>query len=108
MANLNRNGWQCFTSHRQRGHLETAPPFAVPYEGREARFSHRSHRESNPRSSCGSPLHYLCAMPAPQTEITNFHFDTFFLQFVINLQLIIKIGFSVDSYISFSYKIVFL
>ena len=25
------------TSHRQRGHLETAPPFTVPCEGREAR-----------------------------------------------------------------------
>ena len=22
-------GWLCFTSHRQRGHLETAPPFTV-------------------------------------------------------------------------------
>ena len=26
----------CLTSHRQRGHLETAPPFTVPCEGREA------------------------------------------------------------------------
>ena len=30
-------GWLCFTSLRQRGHLETAPPFTVPCEGREAR-----------------------------------------------------------------------
>ena len=30
-------GWLCLTSHRQRGHLETAPPFTVPREGREAR-----------------------------------------------------------------------
>ena len=30
-------GWLCLTSHRQRGHLETAPPFTVPCEGREAR-----------------------------------------------------------------------
>ena len=30
-------GWLSFTSHRQRGHLETAPPFPVPCEGREAR-----------------------------------------------------------------------
>ena len=30
-------GWLCFTSHRQRGHLETAPPFTVPCEGREVR-----------------------------------------------------------------------
>ena len=27
----------CFTSRQQRGHLETAPPFSVPCEGREAR-----------------------------------------------------------------------
>ena len=31
-------GWMCFTSHRQRGHLETVPPFTVPCEGREPRF----------------------------------------------------------------------
>ena len=29
--------WLCFASHRQRGRLETAPPFTVPCEGREAR-----------------------------------------------------------------------
>ena len=29
-------GWLCLTPHRQRGHLETAPPFTVPCEGREA------------------------------------------------------------------------
>ena len=23
-------GWLCFTSHRQQGHLETAPPFTIP------------------------------------------------------------------------------
>ena len=27
----------CLTSHRQRGHSETAPPFTVPCEGREPR-----------------------------------------------------------------------
>ena len=27
----------CFTSLQQRGHFETAPPFTVPCEGREAR-----------------------------------------------------------------------
>ena len=26
----------CFTSHRQRGHSEMAPPITVPCEGREA------------------------------------------------------------------------
>ena len=50
--------WLCFSSHRQRGHLETAPPFTVPCEGHEAWFSHRPHRESNPGALLGSPLHY--------------------------------------------------
>ena len=36
-----------FKSHRHRGHLETAPPFAVSCEGREAWFLHRSHRETS-------------------------------------------------------------
>ena len=31
-------GWLCFTSHQQRGHLEMAPLFTVPCEGREAQF----------------------------------------------------------------------
>ena len=34
---ISKYGWLCLTSHRQRGHLETAPPFTVPCEGREAR-----------------------------------------------------------------------
>ena len=55
-------GWLCFMSHRQQGHFETAAPFTVPCEGCEARFIHRSHRESNPGPSHGSPLHYHCAM----------------------------------------------
>ena len=57
-------GWLCFMSLRQRGHLETAPPFTVPCEGHEARFLHRSHRESNPGLSRDSPLHYRCTTPA--------------------------------------------
>ena len=32
--------WLCLTSHRERGHLEKAPPFTVPCEGHEARFLH--------------------------------------------------------------------
>ena len=32
------DGWLCITSHRQRGHLETVPPFTVPCEGSEAPF----------------------------------------------------------------------
>ena len=43
-------GWLCFTSHRQRGHLETAPQFTVPCEGREARFLHRSQGKIEPRA----------------------------------------------------------
>ena len=61
-------GWLCFTSHRQRGHLETPSPFTVPCEGSETRFLHLSHQESNPGSSRGSPLHYRCATPAPHTK----------------------------------------
>ena len=61
-------GWLCFKSHRQRGHLETAPPFTVPCEGREARLIHRTHRESNPGLSRGSPLHFRCATPAPTVD----------------------------------------
>ena len=59
-------GWLCFiASHRQRGHLETAPPFTVSCDERVAPFLHRSHRELNPGLSPGSPLHNRCAMPAP-------------------------------------------
>ena len=43
-------GWLCLASHRQLGHLETAPSFTVPCEGHEARFLHRPHQESNPGS----------------------------------------------------------
>ena len=32
-------GWLCFTSHRQQCHLETAPPFTVPWEECESRFN---------------------------------------------------------------------
>ena len=58
-------GWLCFTSHRQRGHLEMAPPFTVPCKGHGAQFLHRSHQELNPGPSRGSPLHYLCTTQAP-------------------------------------------
>ena len=59
-------GWLVvFTSHRQRGYLETAPPFIVTCERREARFLHRPLRKLNPGPSRGSPLHYRCATPAP-------------------------------------------
>ena len=42
-------GWLCLTSHGQQGHLETALPYTVPCEGREAQFLHCPHRESKPR-----------------------------------------------------------
>ena len=58
------DGWLWLTSHRQRGHLETAPTFTVPCKGCEARFLHRSHQESNARLSRGSSLYYCCATPA--------------------------------------------
>ena len=60
--------WLCLTSHRQLGHYETAPSFNNPCEGREAWFLHRPHRESNPGSLRGSPLHNRCATPAPRKE----------------------------------------
>ena len=58
-------GLLCLASHRQRGHLEMAPPFTVPCEGCEARSLHHSHQESNSGQSLGSSLHYRCATPAP-------------------------------------------
>ena len=68
-------GWLCLTSHRQRGHLETAPPFTVPCEGREARKIHRSDQELNPGPSHGSPLRYRCATQAPHISILYFYRD---------------------------------
>ena len=58
-------------SHRQRGHLETAPPFTVPCKGREARLIHHTHQESNSGLSRGSPLHYRCTTPAPLSLCTE-------------------------------------
>ena len=50
-------GWLCLTSHRQGGHLETAPPFTVPCEGHEALLYTVSTGNRNPGSLCDSPLH---------------------------------------------------
>ena len=36
-----RNVCLCFTSHRQRGHLQMAPPFTVHCKGCEARSMKR-------------------------------------------------------------------
>ena len=57
-------GW---LAHRQQGHLETALPFSVPCEGREALFLHCSHRESNP-GRCVA-VHYTTAAP-PQLHLS--------------------------------------
>ena len=62
-------GQLVLTSHRQQGHLKTAPPFTVPYEGCAARFLHHRHRELNPGSLRGSPLHYRCTMLAPPSTV---------------------------------------
>ena len=71
ILSIEADRWLCLTSHRQRGHLETAPPFAVPCEGREARVLHSLHRESNTGSLRGSPLHNRCVTPAPPNRETT-------------------------------------
>ena len=43
-------GWLCFTSYRERGHLETAPPFTVPCKGCEAWFFTPFLPEIEPRT----------------------------------------------------------
>ena len=50
-----------FMFHRQPGHLETAPPFTVPCEGCEARFSHHSNGNQTP-CPC-EVVHYTNAAP---------------------------------------------
>ena len=64
---------------QQRGHLETAPPFTVPCEGREARFLHRSQRESNPGPSRGSLLRYRCTTQATLFETKSVLHYTIYL-----------------------------
>ena len=46
-------GWLCLTSHRQRGHLETAPPFTVPCEGCEAPMYSKSKIKYIEQSTAG-------------------------------------------------------
>ena len=70
-----KKGWLCVASHPQRGNLETAPPFTLPCEGLEARFLHRSHRESNSGPSRGSPLHNRCATPAPFKKVVCIYIE---------------------------------
>ena len=51
--------WLCFTSHRQLGHLEMAPPFTVPWEGCEARFLPTRNQNLGHRVA----VHYTTAAP---------------------------------------------
>ena len=86
-------GWLCFTSHRQRGHLETAPPFTVSCQGREARFIHRSNRESNRGPSHDIPLHYCCATQAPHV-IWNINLGIWIIILhCLNFQHVLKFTF---------------
>ena len=59
----------CLTSLQHQGHVEMAPPFTVPCEGREARQIHGSHRESNPGPSRARPLSYRCSRQAPLQQV---------------------------------------
>ena len=61
-------GWLCLTSHRQRGHLEMAPLFTIPCDGREAQLIHRSDQELNHGPSHDSPLRYRRATQAPHCD----------------------------------------
>ena len=77
-------GRPCLTFHRQRGHLETAPPFTALCEGREGRFLHRSHRTPGRRVA----FYYTTAalITAPPRHFTIFsliiaHLMIFFLTF---------------------------
>ena len=54
-------GWLCFTSRRQRGHLETAPTFTLPCEGHEARFFTVPTENRTP-GRCVA-VHYTSAAP---------------------------------------------
>ena len=56
------NGWLVvFNVPSTARSFKDGTPFTVSCEGREARFLHRSHRESNPGPLRGSPLHNRCA-----------------------------------------------
>ena len=85
-------GWLVvfFTSHRQRGHLETATPFIDSCEGCEAWFLHLPHQESNPGLLRGSPLvalHNPCATPAPQLIMKLVPIDLCFLCIYLDVYL---------------------
>ena len=56
-----RQSWLGFTSHQQRCHLETAPPFTVPCKGREVRFLHVPTGNRTPGRRM--VVHYSTAAP---------------------------------------------
>ena len=51
----------CFTSLQQRGHLETAPPFTVPCEGRK--LGKYTIPTGNPTPGRRVAVHYSTAAP---------------------------------------------
>ena len=59
-------GWLCLMSHRQPGHLDTAPPFTVPCEGHEAHFY--TVPIENRTLGCRVAVHYTTAAPSQLTE----------------------------------------
>ena len=59
----------CLTSHRQRGHLETAPHLLSLSKDVKLGNIYCSNRESNPGPSRGSPLRYRCATQAPHKPL---------------------------------------
>ena len=87
-------GWLCFTSHRQRGHLEMAPPFTVPCEGREARFLHRPPTGIEPRTvawqSITLPLRHANSTANTYTHALYIYMYTYthalYIYMYINLQ----------------------
>ena len=64
-------GWLCLASHRQRCHLETAPPFIVPCEGREC-FNTVTNGNQTP-GRCVA-VHYITTAPRQlRPYIKNMH-----------------------------------
>ena len=78
--NLCMVGWLCFTSHRQRGHLEMAPPFTDPCEGHKARFLHRTNGKRT--SDRHMAIKYSTAALSQLLNLYTFHVVVFFLQSV--------------------------
>ena len=78
-------GWLCFTSYRQRGNLETEPPFTVPYTVRTG------------NQTPGRPLHPRCATPAPLIICVKSPRSTTFTVFLLVFSLYVKATASLQS-----------